>query len=614
MISVIVPVLNAARFLPQVIEALEAQDFPSAEYEVLLIDNGSSDESVAVMKRYRKVRLLQEARRGAYVARNRAAGEAQGDILAFTDADRVVDKGWLRAILDGFATSDADVLLGRSRPASDSGLVALLADYENEKAAYVCQLGASRQQYAYTGNMAVRRRAWEKYGPFVELQRGADVVFVRRIVDCEPHGCVRYCDGMADRHLELCTSLDYFRKMSLYGSSILTYSRVIPALPLAVDDHIRILLRCVHRHHYSPWRTLWLGTGLLVGLVSYKSGAWRSTLETGLLPCLLDSSISKRRDMKPPTSLSIVIEWENAVLAGDERGKGALLRLAHEIRTFGKHRRVEVIVVYYPGDVDPVPLTQLVSDAFPHGMARLLTCDSGDYYELKNAGAKTATGDIVAFSDSDTHVEEGWLRQLIDPFSDPRIAAVAGNSYIESSTLLGKAFGAFWFFPSRTKSARLEPAKGIFANNFAVRRDIFGRLPFQPIPGTNRGACVRWRERMSDANLTIVQNPLARTAHPPPNGGTHFFIRALTHGRDAILLARDQGRPLESGVFGTLLRFVLNFARTTITPWTRRADLGLRAWEIVPVLLIGYVYYGTYFAGEVLTFLRPEWMRRRFRI
>ncbi|MCC6141954.1 MAG: glycosyltransferase [Nitrospira sp.] len=613
MISVIVPVWNAARFLPQVLDALEAQDFPPNEYEILLVDNGSSDESVTVINRYKKVRLLHEARRGAYAARNRAAVEATGDILAFTDADRVLDKGWLRSILDGFSTSDADVLLGRSRPADDSGLVALLADYENEKAAYVCQLGTSRQQYAYTGNMAVRRRAWERYGPFVELQRGADTVFVRRIVDCEPHGCVRYCERMADRHLELCTSLDYFRKVSLYGSSILTYSRVIPVLPLTVDDQIRILLRCAHHNHYSLWRTLWLGTGLLIGWVSYKSGAWRRRLEAGPLPVLPDSSLPTR-DAQPSTHLSIVVEWENAVLAGDERGRGALRRLAHEVRTLEKHRRIEVIVVYYPGDVDPVPLERLVSDAFPQGMARLLAYDSGDYYELKNAGAKAATGDIVVFSDSDTHVEEGWLRQLVDPFSDLRIAAVAGSSYIEPSTLLGKAFGAFWFFPSRAKNARLEPAKEIFANNFAVRRDIFAKLPFQPLPGTNRGACVRWRERMSEANLAVVQNPLARTAHPPPNGGTHFFVRALTHGRDAIFLARDQGRTLESSAFGTLLRLMLNFARTTINPWTRRADLGLRPWEITPILLIGYVYYGTYFAGEVLTFLRPEWMSRRFRV
>ncbi len=613
MISIIVPVWNAARFLPQVIEALEGQDLPSTEYEVLLVDNGSSDESVAIIKQHRKVHLLHESRRGAYAARNRAAAEAKGDILAFTDADRVVDKGWLRAILDGFAASEVEVLLGRSRPADDADLVGLLADYENEKADYVCQLGSSRQQYAYTGNMAVRRRVWERYGPFVDLQRGADVVFVRRIVDCEPHGCVRYCERMSDRHLELRTSLDYFHKMSLYGSSILTYSQVIPALPLTLDDQMRILLRCAHRNHYSSWRTLRLGVGLLIGLASYKSAAWRRKIETGPIPRPIDS-LPPTRDTKQPANLSIVVEWENVVLAGDERGKGALVRLAREVRALETNRRVEVLVVYYPGDVDPGPLESLVRESFPQGNVRLLAANTGDYYELKNAGAEAAIGDIVVFSDSDTHVEEGWLHQLIKPFSDPSIAAVAGSSYIEPSTLLGKAFGAFWFFPARTVQTRLEPAKGIFANNFAARREIFCRLPFRPLPGTNRGACVRWRERMSEANLAVVHNPSARTAHPPPNGGSHFFVRALTHGRDAIFLARDQGRRLESSSFGTLLRLTLNFARTTINPWTRRTDLGLRVWEIIPVLLIGYLYYGTYFIGEVLTLLWPEWMSRRFKI
>ncbi len=613
MISVIVPVWNAARFLPQVIEALEGQDLPSTEYEVLLVDNGSSDESVAVMKRYGRVRLLHESRRGAYAARNRAAAEAKGDILAFTDADRVVGQGWLRAILDGFAAGEVEVLLGRSRPAEDSGLVGLLADYENEKASYVCRLGSSRQQYAYTGNMAVRRNAWKKYGPFVDLQRGADVVFVRRVVDGEPYGCVRYCPHMVDRHLELRTSVDYFRKMSIYGSSLRTYSQVIPSLPLAFDDHVRIFLACAHKNHYSPLTAMRLGVGLLVGLAAYRSGSFLWSPDQGNPPRLPDASAHSPME-RHPTSISLVVEWENVVLAGEDRGREALRRLAREVRTLEPNRRVEVIIVFCPEEVDGSLLECQVNQAFPPGTARLLSSTNGDYYALKNAGADAATCDIVVFSDSDTHVEQNWLDQLTEPFSDPSVAAVAGSSYIEPSTLLGKAFGAFWFFPLRAMRTRLEPAKGIFANNFAVRREIFARLPFQPLHGTNRGACVRWRERMSEANFPVVQNPLARTAHPPPNGGAHFFVRALTHGRDAIFLARDQGRELESSLFGTLLRLILNIARTTINPWTRRTDLGLRAWEILPVLLIGYVYYGTYFAGEVLTLLRPEWMSRRFKI
>lgn len=613
MISVIVPVWNAGRFLPRVIEALEGQYFPAGEYELLLVDNGSTDDSVAIMHRYPRVRLLHEPRRGSYAARNRAALEARGDILAFIDADRVADKGWLRAVKNTFDASKTQVLLGQTRPGNDSGLGALLADYENEKAAYVCKLGSSQQQVAYTGNMAVRRAAWERYGPFVELQRGADVVFVRRIVEGELYGCVRFCENMLNHHLELSNSLDYFRKMFVYGASIRNYSRVMPAQPLTLDDRVRILLRCVHQNRYGPWRAMRLGAGLLIGLAAYQAGGlfWRE--KTGKLPVVSHASPAPRIE-EPLPSLSIIVEWENVLLAGDERGEGALRKIAREVETLSKERRVEVIVVYFPAEVDGGALEPLVTEVFPRGMARLLAANTGDYYELKNAGAEAATGDIVVFSDSDTHVEEDWLRQLTQPFANSSIAAVAGSSYIEPTTMLGKAFGAFWFFPVRTGNTRLEPAKGIFANNFAVRREIFARLPFRPVPGTNRGACVRWRERMLEADFTVVVNPLARTAHPPPNGGAHFFVRALTHGRDAILLARDQGRRLESGAFGALLRFTLNCARTTINTWTRRADVGLRPWEMIPALLIGYVYYSVAFAGEVLTFLRSEWMSQQFRI
>lgn len=613
MISVIVPVLNAARYLPLAIEALQGQDISATEYELLFVDNGSTDDSVAIIKKYPRVRLLHEPRRGSYAARNRAALEARGDILAFTDADCVVNNRWVRAIQEEFAVCRAQMLLGKFGPIRDSRLGALLIEYENEKAAYVCRLGNSRQQFAYAGNMAVRRAAWERYGPFVELQRGGDVVFVRRVVDGESFGCVRFCENMLVHHLELRSCIDYFRKMFVYGSSIRTYSRVVPAHPLASDDRMRILLRCALKHRYGAWRAMQLGVGLLIGFAAYEAGRLLNREETGQLPRAPDA-LPPLHVKETPTSLSIVVEWENVLLAGEERGKGALRRLAREVEAMSRERRIEVIVVFFPAEVDGHTLEQLVTAVFPPGMTKLLAANTGGYYEMKNAGAEVAIGDIVVFADSDTHAEEGWLRQLIQPFANPLIAAVAGNSYIEPTTFLGKAFATFWFFPPRTRRTRLEPAKGFAANNFAVRREIFRQLPFRSIPGTNRGAGEPWLERMMEANFTMVENPLAKMAHPPPNGGSHFFVCALTHGRDALLVARNQGRRLESGPFGTLLRFALNCARTTTRTWTRRLEVGLRPWEMIPVLLTGYVYYSVYFAGEVLTFLHPEWMSRRFRI
>lgn len=614
MISVIVPVLNAASHLPQVIAALESQDFPADQYELFFVDNGSTDESVRILSQHPRVRQLHEPRRGSYAARNRAAMYATGDILAFTDADRIVSRTWLRAITDEFAASQAAVLLGQSRPINDTGLTALLADYENEKASYVCQHGTARQQVAYTGNMALRRATWDDYGPFVDLLRGADVVFVRRVIEGESYGSVSFCEQMLDHHLEIKTSWDCFRKMFLYGKSIRTYSRVIPADPLALEDRVAIALRCAHRNGYSWFRAARLGIGLVIGFIAYEAGfllgARNKMAEVPAIP--IEARV--RQPETAPGSLSIILEWENVLLSGEDRGRAALDKIAREVRDLITQRPIEVIVVCCGEEVDSAAVERVITEVFPEGMARVLSTTAQGYYGLKNIAAEASTSDILVFSDSDTHVEEGWLAHLSDPFADPSIAAVAGSSYVQPTTWLGRAFGAFWFFPLRSGSTRLERAKGIFANNFAVRRDIFLRVPFPSIPGSNRGACVRWLERMTELHLIVVHNPSARTAHPPPNGFAHFFVRALTHGRDAILLARHQGRRLEGGAFGTVLRFAYGCFRTTTNTWHRRCALHLRPSELIPTLMTGYAYYSVCLTGELLTFLWPDWMSRRFRI
>lgn len=613
MISVIVPVYNSARWLPDVIQALTAQDW-TGEYEILMVDNASTDKSSEILQANPRVRYLREEKRGSYAARNHAAREARGQILAFTDADRVVRRDWLRRIHEAFEATPAQVLLGNSRPAKEGGLKTLLADYENAKSAYSCQLAESPQQIAYTGNMAVRRATFDRYGPFVELQRGGDVVFARRVVDGEPHGAMCHCPEMVDVHLEFDSSQSYFRKLHTYGRSICTYGEISGAQPLNLDDRIRIFLRCVQEGDYGTGRALALAAGLALGLVAYEAGRWAGGGQRTAAPERPPEAVAQVDPRKAlPPSVSVVVEWENVLLAGDDRGEGALERIAQETQRLPEEVRREVIVVYAPEEVDGSALDQLVKRFFPAGGARLVA-GPPDYYELKNAGAREAAGGIVVFSDSDTHVEPGWLTALLQPFADPAVAAVAGSSYLEPTTFLSRAFALFWFFPLRAKDGPIQPAKGIFANNFAVRREIFLREPFRHLEGLNRGACVVWRERMLAQGWPVMHNPKARTAHPPPNGGVHFFVRALTHGRDALLLARRLGRRVEGGVTGTLLRLGLNFGRTSLHGWSRRSAAGLRWWEAVPAVLTGYTYYVFYFAGEVMTYFWPAWMSRRFRI
>jgi len=103
MISVIVPVYNDPNGLQDTLQSLTNQDY--TDYEVIVVDNGSTDNTREIAKKF-PVKLLVEERRSSYAARNKGVENAKGDVIAFIDADMTVDRNWLSRI----AKKDADYL------------------------------------------------------------------------------------------------------------------------------------------------------------------------------------------------------------------------------------------------------------------------------------------------------------------------------------------------------------------------------------------------------------------------------------------------------------------------------------------------------------------------
>ncbi|MBI5305149.1 MAG: glycosyltransferase [Chloroflexi bacterium] len=102
MISVVVPAFNVAPTLGACLDALHAQTLPRDAYEVIVVDDGSTDATRAVAES-RGVRVIAQANAGAGAARNAGAQNARGEIVVFIDADSVPDAGWLAAMARPFA-------------------------------------------------------------------------------------------------------------------------------------------------------------------------------------------------------------------------------------------------------------------------------------------------------------------------------------------------------------------------------------------------------------------------------------------------------------------------------------------------------------------------------
>ena len=97
-ISVIVPAYNAAATIAECMAALSNQSLPQSEYEVIVVDDGSTDNTADIAARY-GARVLRQANSGPAVARNKGIAEARGAVILFTDADCAPAPEWIQEMV-----------------------------------------------------------------------------------------------------------------------------------------------------------------------------------------------------------------------------------------------------------------------------------------------------------------------------------------------------------------------------------------------------------------------------------------------------------------------------------------------------------------------------------
>jgi glycosyltransferase involved in cell wall biosynthesis len=238
-VSIVVPFHDSERHIAACVESLLAQEEARAPYELILVDNASRDRSASIASRYRDVVLLHEPKPGAYAARNTGIRRARGSIVAFTDADCVASRRWVRSMLDGMADASVAILLGRAEyPPEASLMLRLLGEYENAKAEYVIATRPPAFHFAYANNMAVRASVFAELGLFEEWARAADSELVHRVARARPDLRLAYQRSMVVTHMEFLKTRDRVRRLSLYTK---TNARIESFRELGIGDRVGVL-------------------------------------------------------------------------------------------------------------------------------------------------------------------------------------------------------------------------------------------------------------------------------------------------------------------------------------------------------------------------------------
>lgn len=179
-VSVIVPAYNAEKNIATLIESLLDLDYPKELLEIIIIDNNSNDRTKEIVKQYPVKLLEEETIQSSYVARNLGIKNTDGDILAFTDADCIVDTQWIKNGVACLSRKKADLLAGNVifKKTSNLNIFEIYDSHMYLQQKYNASVGAST-----TANLIVKKNVFNSLGPFPLVQSGGDVRWTKGAVN-----------------------------------------------------------------------------------------------------------------------------------------------------------------------------------------------------------------------------------------------------------------------------------------------------------------------------------------------------------------------------------------------------------------------------------------------
>jgi len=251
-VSVVIPVYNGANSIGDMLRSLQSQSAPRPDTEIIVVDNGSTDDTRSIVRRF-DVTLLEEPKRGPAAARNRGLRHARGAIVAHCDADTVLTRRWVAEVVAPLGDPDVAVVAGRTlayRPVTGA------ERYAAASAMWEAERSVARREFPFAPslNMAVRRDDALRAGGWDEsLLTAEDIDFSHRVLLLDPRRRIAYAPNAMLFHRNRATDEALRVQARSYGRGAAhVYLRHPHMLPWTPKLRLMIASRMARRVAAAP--------------------------------------------------------------------------------------------------------------------------------------------------------------------------------------------------------------------------------------------------------------------------------------------------------------------------------------------------------------------------
>lgn len=304
-ISVVIPAFNASSHIEECLQYVEASEFK--EFEVLLVDDGSTDDTAAKIASYPARVLKNETNLGAAASRDRGAQEARANLILFIDSDILIPPDLLSRIWKFFEEhSEVSVLQGRY--ADTPYYPNLLSQYKHFIFSFRgLERGQTYVHYVHTACAAMRKDIFREFQFDERLKRREDIEFGHRL---SQNGRLIFADSTL--------TVGHKKKYDLFSFSVYQFQAARGLVLQHLLANEKSLARELNAKDQPLYKKLWLLRPVLsvlalwgfIGLVR-GGGAWVLFFFVGIfiVSFLLEYKFRLYLLQRAPLSISLAACW-----------------------------------------------------------------------------------------------------------------------------------------------------------------------------------------------------------------------------------------------------------------------------------------------------------------